>query len=497
MASDIHQQADLTKLTIAQLSQLCRDNGLTGYSKRRKSGIIELLEKRRVEKGVLIQSQVQPTAAPGPASTSTAKKPKTTTTTTTGNATAAPVAIAPAPTANTSSIHVFASTDTTRVGSQNANTGTAASGEPTTQKSTTKKKPKKRAANEESLSIVRNDLPPPITNKPATSASICADGQAQTSDSVIASTAPATAPVSTVSTASIQHQPIPGRLSEHGGSSAVGSQRRKAASDAVSAAVDSMASVSATQDPTVARALHFLDQVAMADTSSLNKNAKSSVAVAKSSAVALKVASARPPASKGHQVGNGFSSSSRILDMNRLSSIKRAQRQMANALPLPSLLRRRSSRASGRRRISKGISGQERLNDSTIPNPLQSSAIANSTPHGKVLTSRKSIGKHQRFTPLWPTTIKSPSKKKKRDSTNSFTPASALQADTREMFQPFVATLQEATFPLSNITMPPSLAQRKRVKGLALVLRDLGNSERRACCLSSRLLRYAGKIGVT
>ncbi|PVG02724.1 hypothetical protein CPB86DRAFT_696489 [Serendipita vermifera] len=59
------------------------------------------------------------------------------------------------------------------------------------------------------------------------------------------------------------------------------------------------------------------------------------------------------------------------------------------------------------------------------------------------------------------------------------------------MFQPFVATLQEATFPLSNITMPPSLAQRKRVKGLALVLRDLGDAERKACCLSSRLLRYA------
>ncbi|CAG8646539.1 6437_t:CDS:2, partial [Acaulospora colombiana] len=474
MASAV-QQADLTKLTMAQLGQLCRENRLSGWSKRRKSYIVQLLEKCRTEKGELVQNQGQDPAVP--VSTSTAKKTKTAS----GGDTTAPSAIATAQTANTTSIHVSFNTDMPGPGSQNraATSNTAvANVEPTKQKSTTKKKPKKtesKSSSNKETDFVRNGASPRVDNTAVTS-STCADGQAQISDSVSSPAA--------VFSASTAAPPIPNGLAKDGGFTAVVSRRK-----AIRASVSVEGVDSATKDPTVARALHFLDQVAKANQSFLDASIKDS---AVNSSVAPAVA--RPPAPKGHQVGNGFSSSSRVLDRKRLSSIKRAQKQSPYALPLSSLLRRRSSRESAQKRLSRQPSIQQEPNDPIVPTPLQSSAVANSMPFGKAITSRKSIGKHQRFTPLRPTVTKSPLGKKRRSRTQSFIPASALLADTREMFEPFVTTLQEATFPLSNITMPPSLAQRKRVKGLALVLRDLGDAERRACCLSSRLLRYAGKI---
>lgn len=53
---------------------------------------------------------------------------------------------------------------------------------------------------------------------------------------------------------------------------------------------------------------------------------------------------------------------------------------------------------------------------------------------------------------------------------------------------------KEYTVAISNITIPPPLSQRKRIKGLALILRDINDAERRACCLASRTLRYAAYV---
>ena len=47
---------------------------------------------------------------------------------------------------------------------------------------------------------------------------------------------------------------------------------------------------------------------------------------------------------------------------------------------------------------------------------------------------------------------------------------------------------------LSNITLPPSLVQRKRIQQLAIVLSGLTNQERAACVLVSRAFRYAGML---
>lgn len=55
---------------------------------------------------------------------------------------------------------------------------------------------------------------------------------------------------------------------------------------------------------------------------------------------------------------------------------------------------------------------------------------------------------------------------------------------------------KEYDTPLSNIAMPPPLSQRKRIKGLALILRDLHHADRWACCVANRTLRYAGKTGL-
>ncbi|KAI0081570.1 hypothetical protein K474DRAFT_1768489 [Panus rudis PR-1116 ss-1] len=44
---------------------------------------------------------------------------------------------------------------------------------------------------------------------------------------------------------------------------------------------------------------------------------------------------------------------------------------------------------------------------------------------------------------------------------------------------------------LQTITLPPNLAQRKRVQRWAIILSGLGPEERTACCLVSRMVRYA------
>ena len=46
--------------------------------------------------------------------------------------------------------------------------------------------------------------------------------------------------------------------------------------------------------------------------------------------------------------------------------------------------------------------------------------------------------------------------------------------------------------PMTVISIPPKLAQRKLVKSYAVALQRLSNAERRACAGSNRLLRYAG-----
>jgi hypothetical protein len=60
------------------------------------------------------------------------------------------------------------------------------------------------------------------------------------------------------------------------------------------------------------------------------------------------------------------------------------------------------------------------------------------------------------------------------------------------MFQSFVVQ-GDQNFSLQNITIPPSLSQRKIVKSLALLLRDLDDRDRYTCSQASRLLRYAGE----
>jgi Rho termination factor, N-terminal domain len=59
------------------------------------------------------------------------------------------------------------------------------------------------------------------------------------------------------------------------------------------------------------------------------------------------------------------------------------------------------------------------------------------------------------------------------------------------ILQPYLVD-KEYDAPLSNISIPPSLSQRKRVKALALILRDLSDADRQTCCFASRALRYAG-----
>lgn len=49
---------------------------------------------------------------------------------------------------------------------------------------------------------------------------------------------------------------------------------------------------------------------------------------------------------------------------------------------------------------------------------------------------------------------------------------------------------------LSNITLPPSLSQRKIVRRWAIILSGLSDGERRACARVSRMFRYAGTFRV-
>lgn len=71
-------------------------------------------------------------------------------------------------------------------------------------------------------------------------------------------------------------------------------------------------------------------------------------------------------------------------------------------------------------------------------------------------------------------------------------PTTESHVEQYGIFQPFVVQ-EDQNVHLQNITIPPSLSQRKRVKGLALILRDLSDHDRRRCCFANRLLRYAGE----
>lgn len=73
------------------------------------------------------------------------------------------------------------------------------------------------------------------------------------------------------------------------------------------------------------------------------------------------------------------------------------------------------------------------------------------------------------------------------------TSASLVASPLAGMFELY-SVQKEYDAPLSNITIPPPLSQRKRIKGLSLALRDIRNVDRRTCCFASRTLRYAGKI---
>jgi len=67
-----------------------------------------------------------------------------------------------------------------------------------------------------------------------------------------------------------------------------------------------------------------------------------------------------------------------------------------------------------------------------------------------------------------------------------------VPVDQWGMFQSFVVQGDQNLL-LQNISIPPSLSQRKSVKGLALLLRDLGDRDRHTCSQANRLLRYAGE----
>jgi hypothetical protein len=62
---------------------------------------------------------------------------------------------------------------------------------------------------------------------------------------------------------------------------------------------------------------------------------------------------------------------------------------------------------------------------------------------------------------------------------------------TPHMKEPFCVA--EIIPPVSLISIPPKLTQRKLVKSYAVILQGLSNAERRACAASNRLLRYAGQ----
>jgi len=63
--------------------------------------------------------------------------------------------------------------------------------------------------------------------------------------------------------------------------------------------------------------------------------------------------------------------------------------------------------------------------------------------------------------------------------------------DTCHIKDPFCVV--ERIPPMTMISIPPKLAQRKLVKSYAVILQGLSNAERRACAASNRLLRYAGQ----
>lgn len=56
----------------------------------------------------------------------------------------------------------------------------------------------------------------------------------------------------------------------------------------------------------------------------------------------------------------------------------------------------------------------------------------------------------------------------------------------------FAPSNSEGSFAPKNISLPPRISQRQRTSRLAIILSQLSDSSRRACCLVSKSWRYAG-----
>ena len=119
--------------------------------------------------------------------------------------------------------------------------------------------------------------------------------------------------------------------------------------------------------------------------------------------------------------------------------------------------------------------GETRRSDHVYPTPTLGSIAA---PLSASLDSSKSAPK--RFVPLiQKDLVAKPVGPKDNTKDNSHTKA------------PFYVV--EPIPPMTSISIPPKLAQRKLVKSYAVILQGLSNAERRACAGSNRLIRYAGQ----
>ncbi|KAG9026935.1 hypothetical protein FS842_004980, partial [Serendipita sp. 407] len=103
--------------------------------------------------------------------------------------------------------------------------------------------------------------------------------------------------------------------------------------------------------------------------------------------------------------------------------------------------------------------------------------------------------KRPKFTPLKPIASK-PRVSFPSPGTNpgTTTQQAALTSHTQGIFDQFDVSSSvegEDRMELPIITIPPTVSQRKRVKLLALTLKDVDEDSRTMCCLASRLLRYA------
>jgi len=172
-------------------------------------------------------------------------------------------------------------------------------------------------------------------------------------------------------------------------------------------------------------------------------------------------------------------SNSSISNLKYISS-KRAVPMLSQRLDSGTFKKQRTSSPD---RHTEAVSKAHKASITVQKRYRQSATTPLPSSKSSKLSASRSGAQKSRFVPLRPAPR----------ATLDVSPTRVEQAvEQWGMFQSFVVQ-GDQNFSLQNITIPPSLSQRKIVKSLALLLRDLDDRDRHTCSQASRLLRYAGE----